>query len=329
MPILSKAASSDVDLLFKEAAIDCPDARSSELNWPKISIVIPNYNYGHFLEQTLRSVLLQNYPNLELIVIDGGSSDNSIEIIRKYSNWISYWVSEEDRGQAHAINKGFKQATGEVFAWLNSSDLYCPGALKSVGEIFRTQQQVRWITSYLPGLLWDDERITYTPHRKGYSRRFFMAGGYLSTAPYSLGCLQQESTFWRSDLWHQAGSGLSEQVTAALDFELWARFFEFTNPFGVNQTLSLFRVHAGQVSEEQKLIYVEEGLRVLGYGSDRRPPVAKIFNYYKRFGLDKAIGWESLSGLLYGETLNFLQRGPDQEWKVIKMSRLRLNSKGV
>jgi glycosyltransferase involved in cell wall biosynthesis len=102
--------------------------------WPKISIVTPSFNQGQFLEETIRSVLMQNYPNLEYIIIDGGSCDNSVEIIRKYEPWISYWVSEKDNGQAHAINKGLELCTGEIFNWINSDDYLMPNALRIIAE---------------------------------------------------------------------------------------------------------------------------------------------------------------------------------------------------
>lgn len=100
--------------------------------YPKISIVTPSYNQGHYLEETLRSILLQNYPNLELIIIDGGSTDNTIEIIKKYEPWISYWVSEKDRGQSHALNKGFERVSGNWVGWQNSDDIYFKNAFSRI-----------------------------------------------------------------------------------------------------------------------------------------------------------------------------------------------------
>ena len=97
--------------------------------WPRISVVTPSFNQGEFIEETIRSILLQGYPNLEYIVMDGGSTDNSVEIIKKYSPWLSYWISEPDAGQSDAINRGLKQASGDFATWINSDDLLCKNAL--------------------------------------------------------------------------------------------------------------------------------------------------------------------------------------------------------
>jgi len=113
---------------------------------PRITIVTPSFNQGKYLEGTIRSVLLQGYPNLEYIVMDGGSTDGSVEIIKKYEPWLSYWVSEKDRGQSHAINKGFARASGEVFGWLNSDDFYFPNAFFALMELRRkSPDTIAWV----------------------------------------------------------------------------------------------------------------------------------------------------------------------------------------
>lgn len=111
-----------------------PEKMLNGLEWPRISIVTPSYNQGLFIEKTIRSVLLQGYPNLEYIIIDGGSKDNSVEIIKKYEPWLSYWISEKDQGQSDAINKGFAKTNGKILAWLNSDDYYLPNALMTSGS---------------------------------------------------------------------------------------------------------------------------------------------------------------------------------------------------
>lgn len=114
-----------------------PSTITPDSVWPKVSIVTPSYNQGNFIEETIRSVLLQGYPNLEYIIIDGGSSDGSVEIIRKYEKWLRHWISEPDQGQSDAIAKGFKVADGEIIAWLNSDDYYHPKAVQKAVEVFQ------------------------------------------------------------------------------------------------------------------------------------------------------------------------------------------------
>ena len=110
--------------------------------WPSISIITPSYNQGHFIEETIRSVLLQGYPNLEYIIIDGGSTDETLPIIKKYEPWISFWVSEPDRGQSHAINKGFARSRGSILAWINSDDYYYEGAFEAVAKFLQHRTSI-------------------------------------------------------------------------------------------------------------------------------------------------------------------------------------------
>lgn len=116
--------------------------------WPKISIVTPSFNQGQYIEETIQSVLSQNYPNLEYIIIDGGSTDNTVEIIKKYESRMTYWVSEPDRGQSHAINKGLEKCTGEIFNWLNSDDWYVPGALFEVANAFLKNSTAQFVSGF-------------------------------------------------------------------------------------------------------------------------------------------------------------------------------------
>jgi len=119
---------------WTEQSPQLPDTMLDGQPWPRLSIVTPSYNQGQYIEETIRSVLVQGYPRLEYIIIDGGSTDDSVDIIRRYSPWLTHWVSEPDRGQAHAINKGFARSTGDMLAWINSDDLYLPSAVRHVAE---------------------------------------------------------------------------------------------------------------------------------------------------------------------------------------------------
>ena len=121
---------------WTEGSEGLPDVMPEGTPWPRISIVTPSLNQARFIEETIRSVLLQGYPDLEYIIIDGGSDDGTIEIIKKYEKWLICWASEPDKGQSHAINKGFAKASGEIFAYINSDDFYCPSAFGTVAPMF-------------------------------------------------------------------------------------------------------------------------------------------------------------------------------------------------
>lgn len=125
---------------WNEPSAIFPTTMGNSSDLPKISIVTPSYNQGEFIEETIRSVLLQGYPNLEYIIVDGGSTDNTVDIIKKYDDYISYWVSEPDNGQSHALNKGFSKATGDLIGWQNSDDYYSREAFKRVAEASKIYQ---------------------------------------------------------------------------------------------------------------------------------------------------------------------------------------------
>jgi len=210
-----------------------PDSMPDGSPWPPISVVTPSYNQVQFIEETIRSVLLQGYPNLEYIIIDGGSTDGSVEIIRKYEPWLAFWVSEPDRGQSDGINKGFRMCTGDVVAWQNSDDYYLPGALSSVARTFR-----RKAGDVLFGhMLRVDERsqvirpMCYTP----YSRLANVYEGMV---------LATQATFWRRDLFERYGY-LDESLHYAMDREFFLRLGLAGSRFTlVNDFLGCFRYHS-------------------------------------------------------------------------------------
>ena len=227
--------------------------------WPQISIVTPNYNQAPYLEQTILSVLSQGYPQLEYIVIDDGSTDNSLEIIHKYSDCLAYSTTRPNKGQYATINEGFARSTGEIMAWLNSDDMYLPGAFSVVAEIFSAHPDVEWLTTTLP-VGWNEQgQAVAVADLQGFNRSSFFRGANLPAGRrYTRGCIQQESTFWRRSLWERAGGRLETSVTLAADFELWARFYQHGELYGVNALLGGFRFRKGQNTDRYFRQYVEE-----------------------------------------------------------------------
>jgi glycosyltransferase involved in cell wall biosynthesis len=216
--------------------------------WPKISIVTPSFNQGQYLESAIDSVLSQGYPNLEYIIVDGGSTDNSLEIIKKYAPYLHFWCSKADNGHYFAVNEGFTKASGDIFAWLNSDDMYCIDALKTVGTIFSIFPDVAWITT-LKQLVFDNHgRCITVKSMPGYSRKGFLDGLYLTRKFSGLGFVQQESTFWRRELWEKVG-GIRTKFWLAGDFDLWARFYLHQDLYGVDHPIGGFRVHSRNRSQ--------------------------------------------------------------------------------
>lgn len=208
---------------------------------PLISIVTPSFNQAQFLEATIDSILSQNYPNLEYIIIDGGSTDGSVDIIKKHEKYLSFWCSEPDAGQYDAINKGFSHSTGEIMAWLNSDDMYLPWTFKTVADIMSSLPNVEWLTTLNPAT-WDYYGFcSGFSSVLGYSLEAFLDGCYLPLHVKGLAWIQQESTFWRRSLWEKSGGCLSNNIKLAGDFELWCRFYLYANLYGASSPLGGFR----------------------------------------------------------------------------------------
>jgi len=220
---------------------------SEEGSWPKISVITPSYNQGEYIEETIRSVLLQGYPNLEYIIIDGGSTDNTVEIIKKYEPWLSYWVSEKDEGQADAINKGFNIATGEVESYLNSDDLYLPGTLFKVAETFRNQQ-TKWVTAAC-NYFEDDIKNPISvniPKQTSFKDYILLEQNN-----------PQPSTFWLSSARKEVG--FDKDYFFCIDFAFFCKLIDrYGFPEICDDTWSAFRKHSEAKSSRFKYTRLKE-----------------------------------------------------------------------
>jgi glycosyltransferase involved in cell wall biosynthesis len=201
---------------------------------PRISIVTPSLNQGAYLERTVLSVLDQEYPNLEYIVVDGGSTDDSVSILERYDDRIAYWVSEPDRGQAHAINKGLARATGSIVAYVNSDDYYLPGALHEAARHF-VEPGVDWVAGacryeYPDGSL----ETLFRPVAPTGSRRSWIR---------EIWYVPQTSSFWRREVfdWH---GGVREDLSYVFDTEFGLRLaLAGVRPHVIERTLAVRYVH--------------------------------------------------------------------------------------
>ena len=197
-------------------SVDLPEAPVPSVEWPRITVVTPSFNQGQFLEATLRSVLLQGYPNLEYLVMDGGSTDESVALIRRYERWLHGWVSAPDGGQSHAINQGLSRASGQVLAWLNSDDTYEPGALIRIGRAFAENPDAVLIFGQAYQISRAGRRIGQASAR-GYDRRWLLEQG---------NSIPQPSAFFSRAAWQAVGP-LDETLHFAMDYDLWFRLGDY------------------------------------------------------------------------------------------------------
>jgi hypothetical protein len=202
--------------------------------WPRISVVTPSYNQAAYLEETMRSVLLQGYPNLEYMVVDGGSTDGSADIIRRYAPYLTYWVCEPDRGQSHAINKGWARATGDLLAWLNSDDTYLPGALATVARYMAGAPAC--------GLCHGGERTVGADSQPlAVAKRHPAGEGLALLLPYNR--IAQPTVFVRRALQARVGP-LDENLHYVLDRDYWLRA-SLSETFGrVDAEIATCRIHS-------------------------------------------------------------------------------------
>jgi len=245
----------------------------------RVSIVTPSFNQAPFLEATIRSVLEQDYPEIEYFLIDGGSTDGSLEIIRRYADRLAGWVSEPDAGQTDAINKGFARATGDVLAWLNSDDTYEPGAVRQAVELLTQNPQVSMVYGDCNYIDEYGRVIGRFPAAQTDYRR--LRQGYVH--------IPQQASFFRADLVRQVGK-LDPSFYFAMDYDLWVRLAKIAEPLYVRRLWANFRLHSGGKTitaddrcwPEMLRVHYREG------GSFFAPIVAK---YYVRKVVAPLINW--------------------------------------
>jgi glycosyltransferase involved in cell wall biosynthesis len=249
---------------------------------PRISIVTPSYNQAHFLERTIKSVLDQGYPNLEYIVMDGGSTDDSLEIIRRYSNQLAYWVSAPDGGQAEAIQRGFARSTGEILGWLNSDDLLLPGSLQHIAAQFLRKPGADFLAGGYVNID-ESDRVTWChwPVTPTFER-ILLVGFYVG----------QPACFW-SHLAYDRVDGIDPTFQFGLDGDLFLRMLHRGQAISTTHLLACFRSHPASKSARLQEVHLAEK--------------AKINKYWNRDYLQRVHGRRVY---LYWRFQMVLRRGP-------------------
>lgn len=219
------------------------DENEERKQWPRITLITPVRNSARYIEQTIRSVLSQQYPNLEYFIEDGGSTDGTIEIIRKYEDQLSGWNSAPDNGMYDALNRGFARSSGELMGWISATDMLHYRSLFVVGSVFRALPNVEWITGRPTGFSEEGWPVGVNRSLRRWSRWRFLAG--------SNRYIQQESTYWRRGLWERAGGHVDASRRDGSDFELWTRFFRHARLYTVDALIGGFRVHEDSLSLSQ------------------------------------------------------------------------------
>lgn len=268
---MKKFTSQEIKEFVSRPLFDEKIILNKDPSWPKISIVTPSYNQAEFLERTILSVLNQNYPNLEYIIIDGGSTDGSIDIIKKYEKYFAYWVSEKDRGQSNALNKGFRIATGDLVGWQNSDDIYLPQAFEKIVKAYRNNPDYDVHFGNIYFISPDDNIIR--------DLRF------VRFSPFSLiyegTVLANQSAFLSRSLFQRYGY-LDERYKFTMDYEFWVRIRN-GKFFFIREFLGGFRLHNdAKTAKISEIGFNEHRTVLMTYGYNNTKLKVSLFKYFSK-----------------------------------------------
>jgi len=230
------------------------------MDLPRITVVTPSFNQGQYLEATIRSVLDQGYPKLEYMVVDGGSSDDSVEIIRRHEGRLAWWISEKDQGQSNAINKGFARGTGELFSYINSDDTLIPGSLAAAAESYQNGHQ--WITGWALFLEPQEGQWPQLPRAMATNIDWFRSNP-----------ICQQGTFWAARFTRELG-GFWEDMRYTFDYEFWMRlwFVAKVKPLMLRRCMGGFRLHETSKTVSEQEAFWPEFRRVRAHYRPRLTP---------------------------------------------------------
>jgi len=287
----------------------------------KISIITPSFNQVEFIEHTIRSIFAQDYPELEYIIVDGGSTDGSVDVIRKYADRLTWWVSEPDKGQADAINKGFRRASGDIVAWLNSDDMYAPGVFSDVNAVFEANRDIGMV--YGKAVSFDHD---------GSPLNELQIGDWSLKDLVTFHIICQPAVFMRRSVLEQAGY-LDDGYHMMLDHHLWLRIAQRTKIHHVPRLWAFARHHAEAKNVSQAPKFGEEAFKILEWmttqpdlaaivAANHRTVMARIYRFKGRYLLDGDLAWAALGA--YTHSFYFHPQIALQEWHRIAFAKLRL-----